>query len=62
MITGPSTASSGEVVAVGEGVKAVDVFTEFGENIEMFKRLVRAAIGRVAACPVRGTGVSFHNC
>lgn len=34
-------------VAVGEGVKGVDVFAEFGQNIEMFKQLVRAAIGRV---------------
>ncbi|WP_310781593.1 S-methyl-5'-thioadenosine phosphorylase [Mycobacterium sp. Z3061] len=36
-------------VAVGEGVKGVDVFAEFGQNIEMFKKLVRAAIGSVAA-------------
>jgi 5'-methylthioadenosine phosphorylase len=36
-------------VAVGEGVKAVDVFAEFGQNIEKFKQLVRAAVGRVAA-------------
>lgn len=36
-------------VAVGEGVKAADVFAEFGENIEMLKKLVRAGIGRVAA-------------
>jgi 5'-methylthioadenosine phosphorylase len=36
-------------VAAGEGVKAVDVFAEFGKNIGPFKDLVRAAIGRVAA-------------
>jgi 5'-methylthioadenosine phosphorylase len=41
-------------VAVGEGVKAVEVFTEFEKNVELFKRLVRAAIGRVdveRTCP-----------
>jgi 5'-methylthioadenosine phosphorylase len=36
-------------VTEGEGVKAVDVFAEFEKNIEPFKELVRAAIGRVAA-------------
>ncbi|WP_205876338.1 S-methyl-5'-thioadenosine phosphorylase [Mycobacterium camsae] len=36
-------------VAVGEGVKGVDVFAEFGQNIEKFKQLVRTAIGGVAA-------------
>ncbi len=36
-------------VAVGEGVKAADVFAEFGENLELLKKLVQAAIGRVAA-------------
>jgi 5'-methylthioadenosine phosphorylase len=35
--------------AVGEGVKAADVFAEFDKNIERFKELVRAAIGRVYA-------------
>ena len=35
-------------VAVGEGVRAADVFAEFGENIEMLKKLVQTAIGRVA--------------
>jgi 5'-methylthioadenosine phosphorylase len=34
-------------VAAGDGVKAVDVFTQFEKNVELFKRLVRAAIGRV---------------
>ena len=34
-------------VAVGEGVKAVDVFAQFERNMELFKELVRAAIGRV---------------
>jgi 5'-methylthioadenosine phosphorylase len=36
-------------VTPGEGVKAVDIFTEFENNVELFKELVRAAIGRVAA-------------
>src|SRR6185437_11683223 len=36
-------------VGAGEGVKTVDVFAEFAKNIEMFKMLVRQAIGRVAA-------------
>ena len=36
-------------VAIGEGVRAVDVFAEFGQHIEALKQLVRAAIGRVAA-------------
>ncbi|MFQ2877894.1 S-methyl-5'-thioadenosine phosphorylase [Mycobacterium sp. MS3] len=36
-------------VTVGEGVKGVDVFAEFGQNIEMFKQLVRSAISGVAA-------------
>lgn len=35
-------------VAVGDGVKAVDVFAEFEKNIEPFKKLVRAAIDEVA--------------
>jgi 5'-methylthioadenosine phosphorylase len=35
-------------VAVGEGVKAVDVFAQFERNIELFKKLVREAIGQVA--------------
>jgi 5'-methylthioadenosine phosphorylase len=33
----------------GEGVKAVDVFAQFERNIELFKKLVREAIGRVGA-------------
>lgn len=36
-------------VSAGEGVKAVEVFAEFEKNIEPFKKLVRDAIGRVAA-------------
>jgi 5'-methylthioadenosine phosphorylase len=36
-------------VAVGEGVKAADVFAGFGENVELLKKLVRTAIDRVAA-------------
>ncbi|OBG25531.1 S-methyl-5'-thioadenosine phosphorylase [Mycobacterium sp. 852002-51057_SCH5723018] len=36
-------------VRAGEGVTAVEVFAEFEKNIEPFKELVRAAIGRVAA-------------
>jgi 5'-methylthioadenosine phosphorylase len=35
-------------VQAGEGVKAVEVFAEFENNIGPFKELVRAAIGRVA--------------
>jgi len=35
-------------VSVGDGVKAVDVFAQFERNMELFKELVRAAIGRVA--------------
>ena len=35
-------------VRAGEGVKAVEVFAQFERNIELFKELVRAAIGRVA--------------
>ncbi|MFV0496428.1 S-methyl-5'-thioadenosine phosphorylase [Mycobacterium sp.] len=34
-------------VAAGEGVTGAEVFAGFGENIEMLKKLVRAAIGRV---------------
>jgi 5'-methylthioadenosine phosphorylase len=34
-------------VKPGEGVKAVDVYAQFEKNIELFKKLVRAAIGRV---------------
>lgn len=34
-------------VATGEGVKAVDVFTEFEKNIEPFKKLVHEAIDQV---------------
>ena len=34
-------------VAAGEGVKAVAVFAQFERNMELFKELVRAAIGRV---------------
>ncbi|WP_207569012.1 S-methyl-5'-thioadenosine phosphorylase [Mycobacterium decipiens] len=36
-------------VAVGDGVKAADVFAAFGENVELLKKLVAAAIDRVAA-------------
>jgi 5'-methylthioadenosine phosphorylase len=36
-------------VAVGEGVKAADVFAEFQKNIEPFKKLVHEAIGQLAA-------------
>jgi 5'-methylthioadenosine phosphorylase len=36
-------------VAVGEGVRAADVFAAFGEKVELLKNLVRAAIDRVAA-------------
>jgi 5'-methylthioadenosine phosphorylase len=35
-------------VAVGEGVKAVDVFAQFERNMELFKKLVHEAIGQVA--------------
>ena len=35
-------------VAVGEGVKAADVFAEFQKNIEPFKKLVHEAIGQLA--------------
>lgn len=31
-------------VVVGDGVKVVDVFVVFGENIELFKRLVWVVI------------------
>lgn len=36
-------------VSAGEGVKTVDVLVQFEKNIEPFKKLVRDAIGRVAA-------------
>jgi 5'-methylthioadenosine phosphorylase len=36
-------------VTVGEGVKATDVFAQFEKNLELFKKLVQAAIGKVAA-------------
>lgn len=36
-------------VAAGEGVKGVDVFAGFGENVDKLKALVQAAIGRVAS-------------
>jgi 5'-methylthioadenosine phosphorylase len=36
-------------VALGQGVQIIDVFREFEKNIEVFKKLVSAAIGRVAA-------------
>jgi 5'-methylthioadenosine phosphorylase len=36
-------------VTAGEGVKGVDVFAQFQENMGLLKDLVRAAIGRVAA-------------
>ncbi|HTY34717.1 S-methyl-5'-thioadenosine phosphorylase [Mycobacterium sp.] len=35
-------------VEAGQGVKTVDVFAQFERNMELFKELVRAAIGRVA--------------
>ncbi|HUH69172.1 MAG TPA: S-methyl-5'-thioadenosine phosphorylase [Mycobacterium sp.] len=35
-------------VRVGDGVKAVEVFAQFEKNMELFKKLVREAIGRVA--------------
>jgi 5'-methylthioadenosine phosphorylase len=34
-------------IAAGEGVKAVDVYAQFEKNMELFKQLVREAIGRV---------------
>ena len=36
-------------VVAGEGVKATDVFAQFEKNMDLFKKLVRAAIGKVAA-------------
>jgi 5'-methylthioadenosine phosphorylase len=36
-------------IDVGGGVKAVDVFAEFGKNIESFKKLVHRAITQVDA-------------
>jgi 5'-methylthioadenosine phosphorylase len=36
-------------IDVGAGVKLVDVVSEFEKNIEPFKKLVREAIGQVAA-------------
>ncbi len=36
-------------VRAGEGVKAVEAFAQFERNIELFKKLVREAIGRVDA-------------
>jgi 5'-methylthioadenosine phosphorylase len=36
-------------IDVGAGVKVVDVIAEFEKNIEPFKKLVREAIGQVAA-------------
>jgi 5'-methylthioadenosine phosphorylase len=35
-------------ISAGEGVKAVDVYAQFEKNMELFKKLVREAIGRVA--------------
>jgi 5'-methylthioadenosine phosphorylase len=35
-------------VTAGEGVKAIDVYAQFEQNMTSFKELVRAAIGRVA--------------
>ena len=35
-------------IAVGEGVKAVDVFAQFERNMELVKKLVGEAIGQVA--------------
>ena len=35
-------------VRPGEGVTAVEIFAQFEKNVELFKELVRAAIGRVA--------------
>jgi 5'-methylthioadenosine phosphorylase len=34
-------------IDAGQGVKAVDVFAQFEKNMELFKKLVRQAIGRV---------------
>jgi 5'-methylthioadenosine phosphorylase len=36
-------------VRSGEGVKATDVFAQFEKNMELFKKLVQTAIGKVAA-------------
>jgi 5'-methylthioadenosine phosphorylase len=36
-------------VSAGEGVKAAEVFAQFETSIQLFKKLVREAIGRVAA-------------
>ena len=36
-------------ITAGKGVKATDVFAEFEKNMEQFKELVQAAIGKVAA-------------
>ena len=36
-------------VSAGEGVKTVGVLAEFAKNVEIFKTLIRQAIGRVAA-------------
>jgi len=36
-------------IAVGEGVKTVDVFAQFERTIELFKKLVREAIARVTS-------------
>jgi 5'-methylthioadenosine phosphorylase len=36
-------------VAAGQGVKILDVVAQFQRNMEPFKKLVREAIGRVAA-------------
>ncbi|CNO37393.1 5'-methylthioadenosine phosphorylase%2C Pnp [Mycobacterium tuberculosis] len=35
-------------IDVGEGVKAVDVFAQFEQHMELLKNLVRDAIARVA--------------
>ncbi len=35
-------------VTLGEGVKAAEVYAGFGENMQLLKKLVEAAIGRVA--------------
>jgi 5'-methylthioadenosine phosphorylase len=35
-------------IDAGQGVKAVDVFAQFEKNMELFKKLVREAVGRVA--------------
>ena len=35
-------------VTAGEGVKAIDVYAQFEQNMVSFKERVRAAIGRVA--------------